>query len=60
MLNEFRLRCGAKWLTVVNGNPAGGDDTWQPWLLNKFGRAGLPTTTANSGKNMGFTDWTHR
>lgn len=50
----------ARWLTVVNANPASGDDTWQPWLLNKFGGAGLPTGAARSGKNMGFTDWTHR
>ncbi len=50
----------AKWLTVVNGNPASGDDTWQPWLLNKFGGAGLSASSASPGKNMGFTDWTHR
>lgn len=50
----------AKWLTVVNANPASGDDAWQPWVLNKFGGAGLATSDARSGKNMGFTDWTHR
>lgn len=50
----------AKWLTVVNANPASGDDTWQPWVMNKFGKAGLSTSDASTGKNMGFTDWTHR
>lgn len=50
----------AKWLTNVNGNAASGDDTWQPYVLNKFGGAGLATSSASPGKNMGFTDWTHR
>jgi len=50
----------AKWLTAVNGNAASGDDTWQPYVLNKFGGAGLATSSASPGKNMGFTDWTHR
>lgn len=50
----------SKWLTITNGNPAAGDDSWQPWLLNKYGAAGLSTQAASSGKNMGFTDWTHR
>jgi hypothetical protein len=50
----------AKWLTYTNTNAASGDDTWQPWVLNKLGGAGLPTSSASSGKNMGYTDWTHR
>jgi hypothetical protein len=50
----------AKWLTVTNGNPAAGDDTWQPWLLNRYGGAGLSTQATTPGKNMGYTDWTHR
>lgn len=39
--------------------PAEGDDTWIPWVVNAYAGTNYPTTTAQSGKNMGYTDWTH-
>lgn len=54
------LARAAGWLTHVNRNPATGDDTWQPWVLNRVAGTSLPTTEARSpGKNMGWSDWTH-
>jgi hypothetical protein len=39
---------------------AEGDDEWQPWLINHAYGTDFPATTpARSGKNMGYTDWTH-
>jgi hypothetical protein len=40
--------------------PAEGDDTWIPWVVNTLYGISLPTAPASSGKNMGFTDWTHQ
>ena len=40
---------------------ADGDDLWQIWLINYSYETGFPTETAVSpGKNMGWTDWSHR
>ena len=40
--------------------PATGDDGWQPWLINAAYGSTFPTTqTGTTGKNMGFTSWTH-
>lgn len=36
-----------------------GDDTWIPWVVNYYAGTNFQTTTANPGKNMGWTDWTH-
>jgi hypothetical protein len=36
---------------------AAGDDTWVPWFVNHIYGTNYPTTTANIGKNMGWTDW---
>lgn len=48
------------WLYMVNQNPASGDDTWQPWVLNRQAGVRFPTTASGSpGKNMGWSDWTH-
>ena len=47
------------WLYKVCLYPPVGDDTWQPWLVNKATGSTFPKTAARSGKNMGFTDWTH-
>jgi hypothetical protein len=33
------------------------NDTWQPWLINDAYGTSFPTAPANSGKNMGYTDW---
>lgn len=39
---------------------ASGDDQWQLWLINHvYGTDYEATTPARTGKNMGFTDWTH-
>ena len=36
----------------------GGDDRWQPWLLNHvYGMTWAAASPAPAGKNMGFTDW---
>ncbi len=40
-------------------NPASGDDTWIPWVVNYYGGKSYPTTVAAPGKNMAWTDWTH-
>jgi len=40
-------------------NPAASDDTWITWLVNAYAGTSYPTTAATSGKNMGYTDWTH-
>ena len=40
--------------------PATGDDGWQPWLLNAAYGKNFPTSQSGvTGKNMGFTSWTH-
>ena len=40
---------------------ATGDDTWTPWLVNRVYGTRFPTTSpTRPGKNMGWTDWTHR
>lgn len=42
------------------GWPAAADDEWQLWLLNHaYGTHFAAELPANTGKNMGFTDWTH-
>jgi PKD repeat protein len=42
------------------GWDAEGNDEWQPWLVNyAYGTTFPITTPARSGKNMGWTDWTH-
>lgn len=41
-------------------NPASGDDTWIPWVVNHYAGTNYPTSGASSGKNMGWTDWTHQ
>ena len=41
-------------------NPAAGDDTWIPWLVNYYAGTNYPTTSpTQAGKGMGWTDWTH-
>ncbi len=43
------------------GWSASNDDKWQPWLLNARYGTSFPTDpTAHSGKNMGWTNWTHQ
>jgi hypothetical protein len=45
------------WETNVARFPAQGDDAWQIWLVNHAYGTTFPASAANSGKNMGFTDW---
>jgi hypothetical protein len=50
-----------RWLQDQASYPAVGDDEWQMHLVNHFYRANLPAPIpARPGKNMGWTDWTHR
>jgi hypothetical protein len=42
------------------GWPAEGDDDWQIWLINKVYGTDFPTRLpGQTGKNMGWTEWTH-
>lgn len=50
-LDRLDRRFGGWW--------AKGDDTWQPWVINRAYGTSLRTAPARSGKIMGFTDWTH-
>lgn len=57
---DHALARASAWLTHVNQNPASGDDTWQPWVLNATAGTRLATVAASSpGKNMAWSDWTH-
>ena len=50
-----------EWLHVHAGYPAEGDDTWIPWLVNHATGSRFPAPSpTNPGKNLGYTDWTHR
>jgi hypothetical protein len=50
-----------RWLHVVVDYPAEGDDTWQPHIVNRYYGASFPVSVpARAGKNVGWTDWTHR
>lgn len=44
---------------VNNSCAAQGDDTWQIYLINRAYGSNFPVGAANTGKNMGWTDWTH-
>ena len=48
-LDGIEKQYGGWWAT--------GDDTWVPWFVNYVYGTSYPTTTANIGKNMGWTDW---
>jgi hypothetical protein len=54
------LRRAVRWLYVYNRFIASGDDTWIPWLVNHVYGTNFQTGPARTGKNMGFTDWTHQ
>jgi hypothetical protein len=55
--NNAILRA-ANFLIGRAGWDPSGDDTWQPWLLNKeYGTSIATQSPAHAGKNMGFTDW---
>lgn len=47
-----------RWLYTVDRFPAGGDDAWAPWLVDRrFGTSFHGSSPARPGKNFGFTDW---
>jgi len=49
-----------KWLNEVAEYPAVGDDTWQPYIINKvYGTNFATTSPTKPGKNVGWADWTH-
>ena len=49
-----------RWLHEVADYPARGDDTWQPHVVNHYYGTTFPAPVpSRSGKNVGFTDWTH-
>lgn len=48
------------WLHAQASYPAGGDDQWQPWIINQAYGTKFPAhSPAGHGKNVGWTDWTH-
>lgn len=48
------------WVHEQADFPAGADDTWQPHLVNYHYGTDFPAPTpSRSGKNMGWTDWSH-
>lgn len=54
------LRRAFVWLHDQADFEAGGDDSWEPHLINHFYDANFPeSTTSTPGKNVGWTEWTH-
>lgn len=50
-----------RWLHDQAGYPAEGDDTWQPHIINRYYGTSFPAPVpTRAGKNVGWTDWTHR
>jgi hypothetical protein len=48
------------WLHNQCSYAAVGDDTWQPHVINHYYGTNFPSPVpAQSGKNVGWTDWTH-
>ncbi len=43
----------------VYRNPASGDDVWIPALVNFYAGTNYLEGGSSTGKNMGYTDWTH-
>ena len=49
------------WLHEQAKFPAEGDDTWQPFVVNKaYGTSFPAPTVSRAGKNVGWTCWTHQ
>lgn len=48
------------WLNNVDNFPAGNDDTWEPFVINRIYGSNFVTPSVSSpGKNVGWTDWTN-
>ena len=63
--DERRCVAGSEFLAELDRKYgrwwAAEDDTWQPWLVNAaYGTSFDTDPTWKLGKNMDFTDWTHR
>lgn len=57
--SDAALYRAVSWL-YGQGMPAAADDTWQPHLINWVYSTDFPAPVpARSGKNVGWTDWTH-
>lgn len=49
------------WLYNINGYRPTGDDVFIPWIINKnYGTSFATSSPVAIGKNMSYTDWTHR
>jgi len=49
------------WLYVTDNFPPEGDDLFIPWIINKaYGSSFVTKSPVTIGKNMSWTDWTHR
>jgi hypothetical protein len=55
---DAALLRAVRWLHEQAEFPAEGDDLWVPWLLNHAYGTSFPAGHS-TGKNMGFTGWTH-
>jgi hypothetical protein len=53
--NQALLRAYT-WLNTTDQYPATGDDTWQPWIINRRYGTTFPAGSG-IGKNMAWTDW---
>jgi len=49
-----------QWLYTQASFPATGDDSWEPYVINKYyGTNFAAPVPSRPGKNVGWTDWTH-
>lgn len=49
-----------RWLYEVADYPATGDDTWEPYIVNRYYCTDLPVVSpSRPGKNVGYSDWSH-
>ena len=49
-----------QWLHTQASFPATGDDSWEPYVVNKYYGTSFPAPVPSKpGKNVGWTDWTH-
>jgi len=59
--SDQALLRAVQWLHSQAQYPAGGDDTWIPYLANwAYGSSFPAPVPSQPGKNVGFTDWTHQ
>ncbi len=58
--NDKAMFRAVNWLYTVDNYAPTGDDTWIPWVINNAYGTNFATTAAAIGKNMSYTDYTHR